>query len=107
MCNVPKVAPILVINFADFELWCSFHLMKIIYFFLLEPLPVTKGDIETQNVVQTSPYSNSGKMKKMATFPVNIFRGRAENDGRGAFFTQPLSPGPNRVKYQVSCFLFI
>ena len=29
MCNMPKVAHILVTNFADPELWAEFHLMKI------------------------------------------------------------------------------
>ena len=29
MCNMPKVAPILVTYFADTEFWAEFHLMKI------------------------------------------------------------------------------
>ena len=28
MCNMPMVAPILVTDFADPELWAQFHLMK-------------------------------------------------------------------------------
>ena len=76
-------------------------------FFLLDPLPVTKGDIETQNVVQTSPYSNLGKVKKMATFPVNIFRGRAENDEGGRFLPHalPLVQIELNIRFHVS-YLF-
>ena len=51
MCNMPKVAPILVTYIADFEFWTEFQLG--IFFF--GHLPATKGDIKTQNVVQTSP----------------------------------------------------
>ena len=43
---MPKVAPILVTYFADFELWTEFHNMKFEIFFDGRLL-ATKGDVWT------------------------------------------------------------
>ena len=73
MCNMAKVAPILVIFLGDLELRTEFHLIKIrsVFFFLVRLL-ATEGDVCTQKVVHTFSNSYLGQVKKGEIFPPSI-----------------------------------
>ena len=51
------MAPILVKNLDDYELWAEFHLMKIGIYLFFRCLPTTKCDVWMRKVVHTSPNS--------------------------------------------------
>ena len=71
MCNMTNVASILVIYFADPELWTE-NYENWDYFFHGR-LPATKGDIWTQKVTHSSPNSYIGKVKKRTIFSTIFF----------------------------------